>query len=661
MSLLSLMLLVGAFGGHQVEATTTALQDPARLRELILDKQRPGMQSQAALLLVQSNSVDAAEIIRQGLRQTDKPELFQALATALRMQRDARFVDELLTAMATGQPAIRHTAALTLAELTDDRLILRLQALAEDPRIDRGARQSALWTLGQSGRKSAVIVLLDQLSNEDDSLKQAAVDALADLTGRPYGLQVARWREWWEQHKDITNDRWLEERLSFQTSRSRRLENELDRAKSQILSLHQQLYSRLPAADRLGLIQSAADSEDPSIRALAVNWCTELLPSVDAVGQRALADLLFRFSHDGTVEVQRSAILAMGRVQDARVFDRLRSLLSRGETSVRAAAARVLAQQVRGSTPDSIARQRQAVTALQKALEDPALEVVAEAAESLGSLGVPEAGPVLVVLLRHPSPPVRQTAALALERVAEVNVLDGLLESLDDPAVNVRFSLVGAIGHAAGDAKGLSDARRLKLIERLEGILVKDADPGVRSRAATVLGDCGPATVLPTLWRRLLGAEDARVQEKAWSAMIEILVRSNNLDLLQEWDRLLVESKQLQRRLQLLSEIYSRWQKRPELKTAQVVALETLIQAQLEQGKWTVAFPLLRDLLNRPASESEVDRRLRWLLAIGELAVKEGNKSEALRAVQEAQPYIARKANLAELFEKLEKQAKQAQ
>src|SRR5206468_5209242 len=136
----------------------------------------------------------------------------------------------------------------------------------------------------------------------------------------------------------------------------------------------------------------------------------------------------------------------------------------RGPASVRAAAARSLAQQARGTGPEALALQRQVVPVLQKALEDPALEVVVEAAEDLGTLGVAEAGPVLTALLRHPSEPVRQTAAQALERVADATVVDGLLETLDDPAVAVRFSLVGALGHAAADDRSLKDAQRAKLL-----------------------------------------------------------------------------------------------------------------------------------------------------------------------------------------------------
>jgi HEAT repeat protein len=299
------------------------------------------------------------------------------------------------------------------------------------------------------------------------------------------------------------------------------------------------------------------------------------------------------------------------------------------------------------------------VPALQKALDDPALEVVIEAAESLGTLGIPEAGPVLTVLLRHPSKPVRQAAVLALERVADLTLLDGLLEALDDPAPTIRFSLVGALGHASGDGHALNDGQRLRLLTRLEGLLLKDADPGVRSRAATVLGDCGTATVLPTLWRRVLASEESRVQEKAWAAIGEILVRTGSLELVREWERIFVEEKQGPRRVQLLTEVHARWQKREETKTAAVAVQEELVQAQLEQGKWNAALPLVRELLARPQGDGDLERRLRCLLAIGEQALKQGSRPDALRVVQEAQPYLARKINLAAEFEQLERQAKQ--
>jgi HEAT repeat protein len=652
--LLNLSLLLPAADAPEPPRT-----DTARLREMLHDRQHPRGQSQAAVLLVQSRSPEAEEIIRQGLRQTDAAEVFFALAEAVRLQRENRFRAELLAALSNGPPGIRQVASETLAEVADGDTILHLRALAADARAELTARLTAVWVLGHSGRKAAAPPLLDQLAGENEILRQAAVEALTELTGQTFGTDVNRWRAWWERHKDQANEQWLEERLAYSASRSRRLAGELERAKIQIVRLHQQLYSRLPPGDRLGHVLNLAEAEDPAVRQLAVGWGQELLPLADAVGQRTLADLLLRFSHDGNLEIQRSAVLALGRLHDPRAFERLKVLLQRGQPVVRAAAARGLAQQVKGDSHEALARQRQAVPALQKALDDPALEVVVEAAESLGALGIPEAGPVLTVLLRHPSQPVRRTAAQALERVADQTVLDGLLAALDDAFVTIRFSLVGAIGHAVGDGRALSGTQRARVTARLEGLLLRDADPGVRSRAATVLGECGTPAMLPTLWRRVLTTEDSRVQEKAWAAMTEILIRADSLDLLKVWDETLVKARQGARRAQLWQEVVQRWRKREDTKGPISDAQEFLVQAQLDQGRWAAAFAVLRELLARPGSDAEVERRLRWLLTVGQQALKEGNRAEVLRVTQEARAFLARRDELASQFDKLARQAQE--
>jgi HEAT repeat protein len=659
-----LFLTLGLLAGPDLD-NMPASTEPAQLREALLDRQQPRAQSQAALLLLTHGAPEAEDIVREGLRQTDAVEVFTALAAAVRLYQDVRFVDELLQALPSHRPAIRQAAAETLAALADPALVRRLQALIEDVKTELSVRQTALWILGRSGRKQAAIVLFDQLSSEHETVQQAAAEALADLTGMNYGVDRNRWRSWWEKHRDLSNERWLEQRLSYQTTRSRRLEGDVERLRSQVVRLNQQLYSRLPAVDRLGHIQSVAEQDDPAVRQLAVNWSVEMLATFnarpgsdagpDTLTQRTLSEVLLRLSHDGHPEVQCLAVLALGRLPDPAAFERLRVLLKRGRASVRAAAARALAQQAHGSGPEAQERQKQVVPALQKALDDPALEVVVEAAENLGALGVPEAAPVLVNLLKHPSEHVRQTAVQALERVSDTTVLEGLLAALEEPAVTVRFSLVGAIGHAAGDGKALTEVQRERLLTALQDLLAKDIDPGVRSRAATVLGECGQPTVLTSLWQRVTTTEDSRVQEKAWAALVEIIVRQTNIDLLREWDRTLAASRQSSRRLQLLTEVSSRWQRKEELRAQATAAAELLVPAQLEHGKWNAAFLLLREMLARATTDVEIQRRMRWLLVVGELALNDGNLTEARRAVHEAQPYLTRAGRLAAEFDRLEK------
>lgn len=656
MQTLSLFLLGLGLVTAAPEPSLERVSDLSLLQEMLRDRQNPRGQSQAALLLVQSPLIEAETILRQGLQQIEDPEMFQPVALAIRLAPDHRFLDELLHGLSSSRPTVRQAAAETLAVLPDPRLLTRLHGLIQDPLADLASRQAAVWVLGRCGRKRAMHVLLELLENDSDALRRAAAESMAELTGQNYGLDLTRWQTWWDRHKDLTPERWLEHRLAYQSARTRRLEGELERSRAQVLRLHQQLYNRLPVGERLGYIQSLAEQEDPAIRLLAVTWSLEQLVGADAGRLQALGQVLLRLTQDGTVEVQRAAVLAVGRLSDPAVFERLRLLLQQGRGTVRAAAARSLALQARGTSPETLQRQRLIVPALQKALEDPALEVVVEAAEALGTLGAGEAGPVLTALLSHPSGPVRQTAAQALERVADRSLIEGLLKGLNDPSVNVRFSLLGAIARALGQGGTLSPGQQARLLSRLETLLVRDVDPGVRSRAATVLGECGPPAVLPLLWQCVRSAEDTRVQEKAWSAFIEVIVRARKVAVLHEWDRTLSASRQGPRRVQLLTEAATRWHKNEETRLQAVAAQELLVQTELELGKWAAAFPHIRELLMRPATAAEQTQRLKWLLTVGELALQEGNRAEAQRAVSEAQPYLSASSELAPAFDRLARQ-----
>src|SRR5262245_34610574 len=105
-------------------------EDPAKLREMLYDRRHARTQSQAALLLVMDSSVEAAEVIRQGLQQSESAEAFHALTTALGLRRDTRFNEELFAALVQGPTERRQSAADALAHLTDAKGVARLKSLA---------------------------------------------------------------------------------------------------------------------------------------------------------------------------------------------------------------------------------------------------------------------------------------------------------------------------------------------------------------------------------------------------------------------------------------------------------------------------------------------------------------------------------------------------
>jgi HEAT repeat protein len=650
-----ILLCLGLVFGDGV--ANPGLPDLAHLCEKLHNRQYAHGQSQAALLLVQSRLEGAEKAVRDGLRGVEDVEVFLALAAAVRLCQDRRFVDELFAALPFGRPAIRESAARTLAVLADAQLVARLRRLSDDSGVDVEARQAALWTLGRCGTKDAARVLLQHLHGDKEPLRRSAAVALHDLSGQDYGVDAERWQAWWESHRTLSNQRWLEARLAYQTSRAHRLEGDLARSRTQLLRLQQQMYSRLSGSERVSHIQSLLDQDDSAVRKLAVTWSVELLPTVVATQKRTLTQVLLRLSQDSAVEVQRAAVLGLGRVSDPAVFERLQRLAYVDASGVRTAVLHALTLQARGYEGEAPERRRQIMSLLQNALNDPALEVVVEAAEDLGTLGASEAGPVLTGLLHHSSETVRQAAAQALERVAEPAVLPALFDALDDSSATVRFNLVGALAHATTESAHLSEEQRKRLLPRLEALLQRDSDPGVRCRAATMLGECGSPVQLALLWRCVLAGEDARVQEKAWSAFLDILARSGQLPLLREWDRTLTAAHQGPRRLQMLREIVTRWQRQPERKDSIMPVQEILVQAQIELGKWSATFPLLRDLITRHADEAELNRRLGWLLAAGEQALHEGNRAEAQRAVETAQPFLPRTGKLTDGFEQLRQQA----
>jgi hypothetical protein len=202
--------------------------------------------------------------------------------------------------------------------------------------------------------------------------------------------------------------------------------------------------------------------------------------------------------------------------------------------------------------------------------------------------------------------------------------------------------------------------QRKRMMTRLERLLERDADAGVRSRAATVIGEHGCAGHLDTLWRVVRTSAEGRVQEKAWDAFVEIVARSGDVKLLERWDRALGEARQGARRVQVLARVYARWDQQADLKAPATRALEALVQAQIDLGKWSTAAPLVQNLLSRNADGGEAARArcLRWLLEIGELALKEGNRAEVLRIVQDARAYLSRGDKLSESFDRLEKLAR---
>src|SRR5262249_46925748 len=179
-----------------------------------------------------------------GLRQGDNEEMFLALAAAVRLRQDSRFLDDLLAVLTANRPRLRQVVAETLAALPDPNLVRRLTVVAKDARLDIRVRQTALWTLGRCGRKEAAAELVEQLDATNEDVRRVAASALGELTGQSHGSDRQRWKTWWTQNKNMTSEQWLHMRLGYQTSRAQRLEGEVMRARAREMRRQQFLDDR---------------------------------------------------------------------------------------------------------------------------------------------------------------------------------------------------------------------------------------------------------------------------------------------------------------------------------------------------------------------------------------------------------------------------------
>ena len=642
--ILSLLLLTG-----QVQQPAS---DIARLRELLADKKQPQLQAQAAYLILNQQTPLATETVKQYLRDPRNVEVFTAFAGAIKLRRDGRFSEELIEALSIELPAIRQAAVEALGASVDGKATFKLKQIAENNRSEDNIRQQAIIALGKTGKKNAAETLLKLFIDPKESIRQTSRQALAELIGEDLGRDSVTWQLWFDERKNLSVEVWLEERLAQRNAKLTRLEGELDSSRNRNRTLYQQLYSRLGPTEKIPFFQGLLDHEDPAVRLLLTGWLAEALGEESY--RKPAGEMLLSFSRDPIEEVRRQAVLGLGRWNDKACLNRLLLIIQSDQTAVRAAAARSLAMQAKGN--DGAARMVLVLPALQNALSDPALEVVVEAAEDLGSLGVPAAVPLLAGLLKHKEVAVRKTAAQALERIADIAVLEELLAGLEDLDVGVRLGILGAVSRAVNQAKAIKEDDRLRLQSRMEIILLKDPDAGVRARSATLLGEFGTVSHLATLWKAAVVEGDPRIQEKSWQAFLEILSKSKNLKLINEWNVIVRKDAPL-RRVNFLVELLGKMQAatmNPKIELAPV--RELLVQCGIENQKWLPAWSALRELPQALEPE-EIEKRLSLLFQIAEIALKDQAAPDVLQMVDFARPLFVGRKKLQADFEELYRKA----
>ncbi|HEX7317533.1 MAG TPA: HEAT repeat domain-containing protein [Pyrinomonadaceae bacterium] len=362
----------------------------------------------SALQVLAMSDVDTLSPLVGFLNGEDADLRMQA-ALALGEQRDARAAPALLDALADADPNVRYHAIEALGKLRAPEAAEALAGVAETrdfflafPALD------ALTRIGEAGVAPRVVPLL-----EDELLREAAADALGHLGDEETVAPLAAL---------------LNEPEAPTTVVARALAALHDRYEKQygegsyIADLSRAAVNPTGARN---LLDALNDSRPEELRplALVVGWLegaavdralTRLLGHADARGEviealvrhgSGVTELLIEQLASEDLEIRKAAVVALGRIGDAR-----------------------------------------AVPALIEVLDEDA-ELVIAAADALAKIGDPRAFEALLTLVGDANAGVRQSVVGALNSLGSPRMPARVLPLLEDEDPNVRESAVKIAGY----------------------------------------------------------------------------------------------------------------------------------------------------------------------------------------------------------------------
>lgn len=462
----------------------------ALLNSVVENHQNPSLLN-SALQVLTSSEVDTLSPLQELLKGPDADLRMQA-ALALGEQREARAVPALLEALNDENTNVRYhaiealgklkaaEAADALAEIAESKDFFlafpALDALAKigdarvAPRIvplleDELLREPAISLLGQLGDDTAVAPLT-ALLNTPTAPTHLIANALATLSDR-----------FEEQYREGAYIADLTSREISPTGVQNLLDALETPSEQNLRSIALVLgWLKRAGVDRaLTRLMGRVDLRDDIVEALVRHGSTTV-------------DLLIAQLSSEDLEVRRSAVVALGRIGDAK-----------------------------------------ATSALVDTLDDESLAI--DAAYALGQIGDPAAADGLLHLIGDSDASIRQAAVSALNSLAVPSIAERVVPLLHDPDPNVRESAVKIAGYfgypeSADQLLQLSqdtdEAVRCAAIEHLPYVederasavlfqAIADDTPKVRAAAARALGNVDAPKVIDHLIKGL-GDEDVWVR-----------------------------------------------------------------------------------------------------------------------------------------------------
>jgi HEAT repeat protein len=164
----------------------------------LLDDQQQNVRAAAAIALGNFHHPRAAQMLMDALPAASasaRADMIYALAHI----NDIISVPFLIERLPNEEPKVRAAIVYTLGKSRDARATRVLLASLSDE--DATVRANGVHALGNYYSPEVIEALLTMLDDQVQQVNEAAVEALFMLTGKDYGLDKAKWQQWWQQQK----------------------------------------------------------------------------------------------------------------------------------------------------------------------------------------------------------------------------------------------------------------------------------------------------------------------------------------------------------------------------------------------------------------------------------------------------------------------------
>jgi len=505
---------------QQIELDTckAQLSDPARTAKT---------KREAALLLLTRSYPQATALLKAFLSDSSNRPAQVAVAEAIAHSGRTRpaFVQPLLAMLTGKEPSVRAAAANALARFREPAVLDELIRLAGDVSADRNTRLVVIGALQRVLNKRAVDALVGLLDDADGVIRDAACDALANLTNiRAFGRDPGRWRSWWAQNKDKPRSDWLADLAESLARANLQLEKANAELRRRLAETMRSVYAAAAGAGRDTLLVEMLKDPVGEVRLAGARLVQERLASTagavelpealraavragvedpDPAVRRVAATLLVgvrdpqavktlsaRLAQESDPQVRRAIYQALGRVGDVGVWEELVAGVLQKDPSVAAAAAAALASVVERNS-------------LTEAHRDAAVQALRRRYQGAAGKSTPE---------------LREALVGAMGALKDKRLLALMTGALKDPAATVRLSAIKGLQHL-----GLADSAAA--VAPLAG----DPEAGVRLAAIAAVGALGGAEHIDAILARTEpGVEpDAAVRKQAWSVVMTLLAKAD--------------------------------------------------------------------------------------------------------------------------------------